>query len=398
MSLGVFHILLVTSTVIDAVVAGLVLFRRRRPAKGDTSLPTALSITTGRIVLTVAVTTVVFVLKAAALGLAGFNHFGLMHLIYLDLVIVIPLGGLAVILGALVRRGGVVWRPVTKPALVIATAATALAPIGVYATYIERFRLQLEVVGVPVPAERDGCDPIKIGVLSDVQTDHVGEYEHEAVDRLMALEPDVILMPGDLFEGPDWMLERELPALRSLLARLHAPAGVYFVQGNCETRIEAATLLEGTGVQLLNNERRMVQVGDRWLTVGGVELHYTAASRELVQDMERDPDSGDIRILLAHYPGKVTQLSKESRIDLVVAGHTHGGQVQLPFFGPPITETWLPRHVAAGGLHELDGRRVYISRGVGCERGQAPRIRFLCPPEITLLTITDGQSLAEPRN
>jgi predicted MPP superfamily phosphohydrolase len=273
--------------------------------------------------------------------------------------------------------------------------ATVLAPIGFYATYIERFRLQLEVVGVPVPLERDGRDPITIGVLSDIQTDHIGDYEREAVDRLMALEPDVILMPGDLFQGPDWMLERELPALRSLLAKLHAPGGVYFVQGNCETRTEAAKLLEGTGVQLLRNERRTVHVADRRLTVGGVELHYTAASRNLVEDIERNPDLGDIRILLAHYPGKVMQLSEESRIDLVVAGHTHGGQVQLPFLGPPFTETWLPRRIAAGGLHELDGRRIYISRGVGCERGQAPRVRFLCPPEITLLTIIDVRSPAD---
>jgi predicted MPP superfamily phosphohydrolase len=72
---------------------------------------------------------------------------------------------------------------------------------------------------------------------------------------------------------------------------------------------------------------------------------------------------------------------------LLVAGHTHGGQVQIPFFGPPITLSRVPRSVAAGGFHSLDGRAIYVSRGIGNERGWAPRVRFLAPPEVSLLTL-----------
>ncbi|HTE06996.1 MAG TPA: metallophosphoesterase, partial [Planctomycetota bacterium] len=75
------------------------------------------------------------------------------------------------------------------------------------------------------------------------------------------------------------------------------------------------------------------------------------------------------------------------RVDLVVAGHTHGGQVRLPWIGPLITLTAVPRAVAGGGLHELNGTPLYVSRGVGHEQGDAPRVRFLCPPEISLLTL-----------
>ena len=94
-----------------------------------------------------------------------------------------------------------------------------------------------------------------------------------------------------------------------------------------------------------------------------------------------------MRILFAHRPEVVYRLGPNTRVDLVVAGHTHGGQVQIPFFGPPITLTSVPRHVAAGGLHDMNGRRIYVSRGVGWEHGHAPRVRFLCPPEATLLTL-----------
>jgi len=97
--------------------------------------------------------------------------------------------------------------------------------------------------------------------------------------------------------------------------------------------------------------------------------------------------AADIRILLAHRPDAVLDLPPRARTDLVVAGHTHGGQIQLPLVGPPLLFSDVPRRVGAGGLHELDGRRIYVSRGLGVERGRAPRLRLNAPPEITLLAL-----------
>jgi predicted MPP superfamily phosphohydrolase len=70
----------------------------------------------------------------------------------------------------------------------------------------------------------------------------------------------------------------------------------------------------------------------------------------------------------------------------VLAGHTHGGQVVLPLFGPPRTASRLPR-LYAGGLHDFAGTPLHVSRGVGMERGFAPPLRFLCPPEICVLDV-----------
>ena len=81
-----------------------------------------------------------------------------------------------------------------------------------------------------------------------------------------------------------------------------------------------------------------------------------------------------LRLILASGSPRRAGLLREAGYDITVTE-------------PPMTDSNVPGHVAGGGLHELTGRRIYVSRGIGCERGQAPRIRFLCPPEITRILI-----------
>lgn len=376
----------------DAAVAWFALMPRRRGVAGATVCVNALSfptapLTLGRMVTAALVTLTFIVVKCFLLAIAGFEFFGLIHALYMDCVVVAPLMGLAVLFRP---------RESTIPARIAAAGMLAMIPVGVYATFIEPFRLQLERTEIGVSAERAGDEPITIGVLSDIQTDRVTEYERGAIDLMMSLRPDIVLLPGDLFEGTDDELERELPAIRELMRRLRAPGGVYFVAGNCESPRRAAEILRETGVRLLVNEVVRVQVRDRAVSLAGVELSATPAAQRIVAELESAPGGDDLRILVSHLPDHVFSMTAHSRIDLLVAGHTHGGQVQLPGFGPPITFSTVPRRVGAGGLHELDGRRVYVSRGIGVERGMAPRIRFLCPPEITLLTLTGDSAGVSP--
>jgi predicted MPP superfamily phosphohydrolase len=211
----------------------------------------------------------------------------------------------------------------------------------------------------------------------------------------MALRPDLILLPGDLFQGEDEEFAANREALRDLLGRLSAPGGVYLVRGDVDgspRRLEEA--VRSTPVRLLFDEVVQVAVGDRRVTIGGVGLHVSAAgARETVRRLETATGDDDVRILVAHRPDVALGLRPGSRIDLVVSGHTHGGQVVVPGFGPPLTLSRVPRAVAAGGLHAIAGNPIYVSRGVGCERDQAPRIRFLCPPEISLIEVGAGPAI-----
>jgi predicted MPP superfamily phosphohydrolase len=161
------------------------------------------------------------------------------------------------------------------------------------------------------------------------------------------------------------------------------------VQGDQEPSIEATRrIFAGTGVRLLVNESVTTRVADRTLTIAGLELNWrTPAARRTIAALQDAPGADDVRILLAHRPDPLLRLAPDSRVDLLVAGHTHGGQIQLPLYGPFRTASTLPREICGGGLHTLDGRRIYVSRGIGVERGEAPKLRFNAPPEVSLLEL-----------
>lgn len=329
--------------------------------------------------------------------LAGMTTFGAMSVTYLFLVVAVPLAMAVVVSIALVGRrrtsGVPTDRALTRPALVVSAAGLLLAPVGVYATHIEPAMLDVDrPAPLAVAPARTGTDPVRIGVLTDLQTTSIGAREHAVVDELLATDPDVILLPGDFIQESDAGFARHVSALRDLLGRLSAPGGVYLVGGDVDQPLDRLPqMVEGTRVRYLADEVVRTTVGDRSLTIGGIGLDYDSpAAHAVVDELESAPGDVDIRILLAHRPDPVLARSAPSRIDLQVSGHTHGGQVAVPFVGPLLTLTAVPRHVAAGGLHDLDGHAIYVGRGVGLERGQAPQVRFGVRPSIGVLTLTSG--------
>lgn len=335
----------------------------------------------GRLLAALAVAAALLAAKGIVLlGLGVTVPFGVAHVVWLDLIVAIPLA--AILLLALTRRrAGRLLRAG-------AVAALLLAPLGAYASFVEPERLTLERAELELDPRRDGERPLRIGVLADLQCEEVGGHEREAVERLMAQRPDLILLAGDYHQGGPAKLDEQLPDLRALMRRLHAPGGVFAVQGDVESVAEARRVMAGTGVRLLVNRVARVRMGDRRVTVGGLELAYWGRdARRTLARLERRAGEGDIRIALAHRPDAVRHLTADTRVDLTVAGHTHGGQVQLPLVGPLTISSRVPRRVGAGGLHELDGRWIYVSRGVGVERAQAPRLRLGAVPEVSLITL-----------
>ncbi len=314
--------------------------------------------------------------------LLNLSFFGVAHIAWLDLSVVVPVAAGYTLLG---RPSG---RRLTPWARAAALLGLGMIPIAIKALVLDPYDLQVEHTVVSLPAERDGADSFTVGVLADLQATRIGEHERESVRLLMAEAPDLILIPGDLFQGPSSEFEQQLPHFQELLRQLDAPGGVWVVSGNSDYLDGLPRLLEGSSARLLDDEVVHVQIRDRRVALFGAAERGRRGFQQKLQQLTRfqsNFDDGEVRIVFSHRPGLVNALAPDSRVDLLVAGHTHGGQVSFPFIGPPIVLSPLPRKIAAGGLHTFNGNRLYVSRGVGMERLQAPRVRFGVLPEVSVL-------------
>lgn len=316
---------------------------------------------------------------------AGLGYFGMVHLAYVGFCVSVPIVGVA-----LAARTAKARLP--RWSAPLAAGLLLPVPLGLYATHIEPYRLGVDEVTYTIDAERAGEAPVRIGVLADLQTNNPGAHEDKAVDALLDAEPDIILIPGDLFQGSPSELARHLDDMRGLLSRLEAPGGVYFVYGDTDVWGIAEPILDGLdNIVVLSDELAEVSYHDRRIVIGGTHLHHRSeAAMAMVSELESAPQDDTIRILVAHRPDVALDLPEDSRVDLTVAGHTHGGQVVLPVFGPLVTMSDVPRQVARGGLHEVAGNDIYVSNGVGLERVQAPQVRFLSRPTVGVIDLVDA--------
>ncbi len=270
---------------------------------------------------------------------------------------------------------------------------TRLPGMRFYATHLAPLHLRLEEVTVALPALPDGLAGLRIGLITDVHHDAGRPLALLArgVRLLNAAAPDIVLLGGDYVVSRATDFDR----CAALLGRLRAPLGVYAILGNHDywaggDRIAAAVAAAGPTV-LRNEARRLVAPGGApfWL----VGLDDAARRRHDFRTALAGVSEDEFRLLLAHEPD-VADLPKARchRFDLQLSGHTHGGQVVLPFIGSPL----LPNlgHHYVRGLHQTRTHPIYTSRGLG---GVPPFIRFDCPPEVTLLTLARQEArAAEP--
>ena len=306
--------------------------------------------------------------------------FPVSHLAYLATTLAVPAVGVAI--GVLAVR----WRAGWLAALVV-LALVVPAPVGWYASRVAPYRLRVVEAPLALPPQRAGTDPIRVGVLADIQATKVTGYEQRAVTDLLALHPDVILLPGDVFQGSPAEFRAQLPSFRRLLRRLHAPAWVFAVRGDVDIGDRLDQLVEGSDIRILDDEVVTLRIGDRTVRLGGNGLRYAPPIAVAVRDDLQASDPAAVRILVAHRPDAVLRLPASSGVDLTVAGHTHGGQVAIPGFGPLLTLSSVPRSIAAGGLHEVAGNPIFVSSGVGLARAQAPQVRLFTRPMVAVVVL-----------
>jgi hypothetical protein len=193
------------------------------------------------------------------------------------------------------------------------------------------------------------------------------------------LSPSFLFLLGDNFAKMKIQKVREFIYL---LAYLNPPLGKFAILGNGDEEELFLSIFNKAGVHLLNNEYCLVSGSSSRILLVGVDFEAKNISQLLAS-----LPSSDLSILLSHRPDVILSPGDWRKIDLVLSGHTHGGQLRFPFFGPLFTKSKLPRRYSQG-LFSFRYFYLYVSRGIGMTR--IP-IRFLCPPEITLLKIKGGK-------
>jgi len=269
-------------------------------------------------------------------------------------------------------------------------AALALAGVGLlcfaYGRLVEPFWPEVTRVRLESPRLAGATRPVRVVHLSDLHCDPEPRLEERLPDLVAAERPDLIVYTGDSLNSPGG-----LPVLRRLLTRLAAVAPTYAVRGNWDVWYWGRhELFGGTGVTELKNEAARVDVAGTSLWVAGVPYDsVTAPADDLPGAISRATSGvppGAFTIFLYHTPDEILEVAGAGRADLYCAGHTHGGQVALPFYGALVTLSKFGKKYESG-LHREADTWLYVNRGIGMEGGHAPRVRFLARPEITVLEL-----------
>jgi predicted MPP superfamily phosphohydrolase len=273
-----------------------------------------------------------------------------------------------VVCGFAVAVGG--WRRVV--ALLVAGLLWAGA---FYAFRIEPFALEVSRHRV---VSDEISRPLRIAVLADLQTERIGEYELVVLRTVAALHPDLVIFSGDYLHvgtRADY-LEQALrfgDAWRRV--GLEPRLGGVAVGGDVDPPGLWHWMFEGLPVRALRTTTT-VRLGE--LSVTGLSMSDSGDPSLQV------PGAPRLHIVVGHRPDFALGLVDA---DLLLAGHTHGGQVRLPGVGPLVTASRVPRSWAAGRTALTNDRTLIVSRGIGMERGYAPQLRFLCRPELVVVDV-----------
>lgn len=249
-------------------------------------------------------------------------------------------------------------------------------------------RLDVQKLRLTLPRLPDAFSGLRLAQISDI---HIGGWTTadklaRVVDAVLAHQPDVVAITGDFAfaaAGGFSTAPDELDAMSGLLQRLAAACPTLAVMGNHDIRYGRAKVLSAlnsAGLIDLNNKVHKLTRNGAALYLSGVDDIIYKRNR-LDQTLAALPENG-CAILLAHEPDFADTSAATRRFDLQISGHSHGGQINLPFVGPPV----LPRlgRNYPMGLYRVGDMFQYTNRGIGMT---PPFVRFNCPPELTLFTL-----------
>lgn len=246
-----------------------------------------------------------------------------------------------------------------------------------YAYFVEPFWLRVRNVEIRTAKLPKGGKPIRVVHISDIHSDAKARLEEKLPSAIAAQKPDLIVYTGDSINSPEG-----LPVFRKCLTAISQIAPTYVVRGNWDVWYwSKEDLFTDTGAKELKNKAERVEVNGIPLWLAGIFVDAEGKVSETLQSLPKD----EFSIFVYHYPDLIEEISR-AEIDLYCAGHTHGGQVAMPFYGALVTFSKFGKKYE-GGTYQVDKTRLNVNSGIGMEGGNTPRVRFWARPEITVIDI-----------
>ncbi|MCQ2379410.1 MAG: metallophosphoesterase [Victivallaceae bacterium] len=275
--------------------------------------------------------------------------------------------------------------------LVVAIVALIVLVAAVYGFFVEPRRLVVERVRYDMPMWRSP-ENLRIVVLSDLHLFPMNgdaRWGDRIVQTTNSLEPDIILLAGDYVRvGIDSFSSPQAAGeFGTFVSKLKSRCGVFIVSGNHDLTYGwryLADAAESAGAVSLDNTSRLIRIHDQDVQIVGVpecELGEIDVARAF-SNVDRTLPI----IFLTHRGEAVYKCLCTGNIGLTVCGHTHGGQVRIPWsrrIMAPGIASW-----GYGGFASIGKHDIYVTRGIG---GHRLDLRMFCPPEITLLEVTGGK-------
>lgn len=227
--------------------------------------------------------------------------------------------------------------------------------------------------------------PLRVLHLADIHVERTTARELKMLKEVETLKPDLILFSGDWLNLSYTRDPRAAENARAILSELHAPLGVFAVSGSpaVDPPDVVEGLLEGMGnIRWLRQETAVISHEGKRIEIVGLDCTHRPFVDAPKLRATLNGNHADFRILLYHTPDLAPEAAGMD-VDLQLSGHTHGGQVRIPFYGALYAAS-LYGKAFESGRRQIGDLTLYISRGIGLEGGGAPRVRFNCPPEMIL--------------
>jgi predicted MPP superfamily phosphohydrolase len=252
--------------------------------------------------------------------------------------------------------------------------------------YIEPFRLTVTELPVRAPAFLPDR-PLRILQISDLHVERITQRERDMLARADSLKPDIIVLTGDYVNSSYIHDPVTLQQTRQIFSQLHARDGIYAVNGNTDDAYVMSELFNGlANIHVLYDKVMPIRLPGGTIFLVGVALTESGNfdAQQLVPLKKGLPP--DAYSVLLYHTSALIKTASAKGVDLFLSGHTHGGQVRLPFYGAIFTNTYYGKKYEMGE-YTVGPTTLYVSRGIGMGGGLLPRARFLCPPELVLLEL-----------